>query len=228
MSKAKRASRRKTCRDCGGRDEVIDGLCSDCDANYVYCSCCDERHEQDSTCRHVFWTDFGWCGAGSNETDPEDVKDDFFALLDRIDALDREKKFEVRWYGDDSWCEGLGVVEAIRAAVHENRFWTFAWGPMLGCPTLDLNRQSDRDKDRGVTFASIYGDRLAEDDGSETSEGIAVGWHWLASLCADETVAANILTVRWIDEWRLRRARTERRKRARFRGNPMALAVLSE
>ena len=210
------------CRDCEGTDEVIDGICSDCSSIYVYCSICDEHHHEDSTCRHVFWTDFGWAGAGSNETAPENVKDDFFALLDRLDLVEREGKIEVRWYGDDSWCRGLDVVSAIRTCVAENKFWTFAWGPMLGCPTLDLKRQSAHDKDRGFAFASIHGERLLDHDDSDEPGSVMIGWRWLQTLCAEETPKANALTVEWIDVWRRHRSRSARPRRTRLRGNPMA------
>lgn len=85
-------SKRK-CVGCGEADDVAKGkdgrwLCGDCDARYVVCAVCGETHEEDSTCRHVYWAPgVGWCGSGSEENGADVARDDFLAILPRLDAV---------------------------------------------------------------------------------------------------------------------------------------------
>lgn len=193
----KKTSRRpRKCRDCGGSNEVIRGVCEYCDHNYVYCEVCKQDHRRDGElCRHLFWTDCGYAGAGTYETDWKDIKADFFKALD---ALARIKKPDIDDHPD--------LITGLRIEIGRHRFWDREEGFMLSTPDLIFyHERPDLAKHRDGKIISLYWARLKASDFSDADlddEDVRNGMQWLASLCARETKAANRQTVEWIKEWK--------------------------
>jgi hypothetical protein len=177
-------ARRKRCKACGELfppDEVINGLCEDCDSHYTFCAICDEQQHEDSACRHVFAatvTSWEWMGAGSyNGTDkPEDHKESFFAVLDRV-----------------------GVAELLRHAIEADTLETKYYGPMIGGASYWCWLRPP-----GAPYGSDFGNLFTDDLTEELEESMTIGVGWLDSIQYDDSpirAKAREITIAWIDEW---------------------------
>lgn len=105
------------CQDCEGTNDVIDGLCEECDHDYVSCSICDERFHEDNKCWHLFWTSSGeWGGAGSYDVEPEAHREEFLELL----AVLHPK-----------------AVMALREAIRRHEYKWHLYGTIFGYDEMD-------------------------------------------------------------------------------------------
>lgn len=192
------------CKECGSHAEVIDGICEDCENAHVYCGVCKEWLSRDSECRHLFWCEWDYAGAGSDHSDTKDLcKEGLFALLDLLASVEK--------YGHLGWCwaqeePAKDLVDAIEARIAHNNFWTFTHGWLLCVPDVDfveMRPLSGSPKNCGV-FAHLRGSLTeAWREQDEAKHALAGdGFNWLQTLEAEKTVDANILTVEWIREWR--------------------------
>lgn len=192
------------CQECGSTKDVIDGMCEACEEYHVWCDVCKVWHSTEGdTCRHVFWTEWGWAGAGSRESDWDDWKWPFFAFLDLMASIEDP---EIDGYPD--------LVTGIEAEITKHAFWTRLEGPMLGTPDLRFYRlRPDLHPSVGslgfarITASEIYGEDeddsdWDDDDDGDPDDSVSDGFAWLQSLCADETPEANERTLGWIGEWR--------------------------
>jgi hypothetical protein len=187
--KTKERTPKPKCRDCGGTDEVIDGLCAECEEHCVHCDVCEEWHSTEGdVCRHVFWTDCGWAGAGTYEGGWDAFRGPFWAFLD---AMAEVESPDLDDYPD--------LVTGIEVELARDAFFTRLEGPMLGTPDLLFYRsRPDLHESVGsLSFARIGPYQVPRDDGE-----VADGFAWLQSLCADDTKEANRRTLGWIGEWR--------------------------
>lgn len=169
------------CERCGKETEdVIDGLCEDCEQEMVYCSVCDEHLDEDEACfrhRHVFYDDGLWLGTGGEDTEDRlpQIKASFLALLKKT-----------------------GMAIPLRDTIRRNEmgFETIHFhGSMLGSPGLWCYLRADDSK-----HGRDYGDALPARMTSEEEESLAYGVQWLIGLDNDKTPAANEMTLAWIDE----------------------------
>ena len=69
------------------KDAIFNPFDAACESETEYCSICDDRFPDDSTCRHLFWSDDGgWSGVGSDEgkiAELEAKVDDLIARLSK-------------------------------------------------------------------------------------------------------------------------------------------------
>lgn len=174
--------RRKKCSDCEELfppDEIIDGLCEDCDGHYTYCELCEERQHEDSVCRHVFAceeTSWEWYGAGSGGTAWKHHKDSFLIMLDRT-----------------------GLAELLRVTIKTDKLDTHYHGSMLG-PSSYCCRLKSPDTE----YTYDYGHRFTDGLTSGLEEEMTIGVGWLDSLQYGDSplrAKARALTLTWIDEW---------------------------
>lgn len=180
---------RKTCRDCGGRSEVIDGICSDCEENYVYCTVCQEHLDDDYAYykhRHLWQNECGeWIGPGGpNMTDyyREEIRQSFFAVLKKT-----------------------GIAEALARTIRNGRMGFAAIhlsGSIFGYDSVwcGLDGEPSRDTLSGYALF-VCGDRFTENLTDEQEEAMGYGVHWLIGLDNDKTPEANALTLLWIGDW---------------------------
>ena len=177
----KQAEVEAVCERCGGADEVVDGLCGDCD-DRVYCTVCEERFSRDMAfCHcHLHYDDGEWVGVGGEDMSDaylEDFKQSLFAVLEKT-----------------------GLAKVIRHTITTGR-WTgyetlHFYGPMLG-PMSVWFWLYDPETGGG----GDYGSRLTDGDLSkEQEEAMAYGVAWLLGL-DDRTPDAKRQTVEWIEQW---------------------------
>jgi hypothetical protein len=194
------AKKKAVCQECGGTEDVQLGICEDCSPDFTWCNCCKEWQRQDGdTCRHIFWTEDGWAGAGSDgDVEPDEFKEPFFTFLDILGDLEPKDTCCYRY---------LDMITWLQAEISKHAFWTFTIGPMIGgLPELNFRRAdpelSKDGKIIGYTYASVSGYVLER---HPRYKDAGDGFAWLQSLCATDTKKANRLTVKWIKEWRKRR-----------------------
>jgi hypothetical protein len=192
----KKRSPRPKCEECGSTKNVINGLCESCEEDHVWCNVCERWFSTEGeTCRHVFWTDCGWYGAGQYEGDWDNSKEPFWAFLDVMAKV-----------VDPCVDDYPDLVTGIESEIRKDAFWTRLEGFMLSTPDLLFYRlRPDLPRHDGkitcLSFARIRPSQIERDDSA-----VADGFAWLQSLCADETKAANRRTLIWIREWRKERA----------------------
>lgn len=169
---------RKTCRDCGGRDEVIDGLCGSCACRYTYCSICDVEiaHESDG-CRHLFWEN-DYCefiGPGNYRDDmEEDFATSLMAMLDKT-----------------------GMADELIHTILYGEFVLRFCGGMLGYHGIDCYLRD------GVTEEFYnFGDALTNNLTDEQEEEMSMAVRWLNCLYKEDSGIANRKTVQWIRAWK--------------------------
>lgn len=193
----------KKCQECGGMDEVIDGMCEECEQDHVYCDVCKEWHPRDSDkCRHLYWTDCGYSGAGSCDGEWDYCKESFFSLLDLLASIPRDGREGWGWARQT---EETCLVSAMESRIAANNFWTFTHGFMLSMPELDFRQmRPDLGPDVGLAFAVVSSawPRRWIGHHNEIYHAASDGFGWLTTLEADKTPEANAETVKWIREWR--------------------------
>ena len=195
----RKALRKRECECCHEwfprKDVPSDSrMCESCEQEHDYCSVCREWFGQYSECRHLNWVDeVGMCGCGSY-TDAEDHRDDFMALLSLLEPLEIVTR---------AWCDETEkyleptrqpLLPEMRRRIAANDFWT-QWH---GRYELHLCYGES-------SFNSIYAisnqQFTAWDDGLDGElRDESLGLAWLCSL-DDKSLAANQLTVQWIDEY---------------------------
>ena len=160
-------------RCCWGPIYADTKLCENCDSAYIECSICKEEQWPDSRCRHVFMDgNLEWRGAGAG-CDGQDFRQPLFLLFDLMP---------------------MGFPEELRDAIRSGRFFTWLIAPMIGGGgRLKLNGMADPWK------WSDHIIELGEDE--DTGELTADAYHWLVSLHENDTLVANKLTIRWINEY---------------------------
>lgn len=190
------ATKTSKCTECGSTEDIIRGLCQDCEEHFVWCDCCKEWRPTGDECRHVFWTDCGYAGAGTHETDWDSFKEPFHAFLNVLSRAKPE-------YVDNDYPD---VLTGLESELRKNAFFTFLSGPMIGGPPdLGFRRlRPDLPRHDGRVISLEFAEfRAAAFSGSDQEdEDVCLGFSWLQSLGADDTKAANRLTVQWIREWR--------------------------
>ena len=163
------------CQESFPAAEVIDGICENCDSNYVLCEVCGDRRHEDDTCGHVFWDNYGGCGyggAGGSDLQWDDHEESFLAVLRHFPA---------------------DVVSALRAGLarHSYRFGgihaTGGLGPSFITATVN-----------GV-YRRDVGEAIGALQDVDDIEAIYLGVNWLMSLQAGRTWRQDALTVKWID-----------------------------
>lgn len=135
----------------------------------VYCTVCADYFPDDEHCRHVYWTDCGWRGAGAFE---DGSKESFLALVRAMPE---------------------GFASDLAAAIKSERgFSTFTVSSMIGGGGLiSLYGTGKRE--------SEYGQAMAELGSGDRAEELSEGWGWLQSLYRHDTVAANATTLEWLE-----------------------------
>lgn len=196
-------SSKEMCKACD-EPAVESGLCDECIEYATYCDACKTWYSQESDkCRHLFWSSYGWAGAGSCEVDWGKFKLPFFALLDVLAV-------STPWMPNDEYAD---VITGMQKEICRHRFWTKTVGPMLGTPDLMFYRlRPDLPKDKGQVQALYFALYRPSDLSKLDDEDVGEGFSWLQSLCADDTVEANRQTVKWIEEWRRAREQVLREK----------------
>lgn len=183
-----------TCEWCGSANTAIfrdNNLCEECDTDTVHCAVCDERQHYHYPCRHVFRDrNFEWCGSGAGEPhagQAQRIKGALFRLLEAMPA---------------------GFAPDLRTAIRSGKFHTWMVAPLIGGGgLLEMHGMPDRD---GRSMFHAWGDALIEIGEGEHAEDTEDAYHWLASLYDRRTPAANLLTVRWIDEFMARHGTGQR------------------
>ncbi len=194
MPKSKSKVRRRRCTACEElKDDVLRGLCEDCESEHVYCTVCEEfSHRHNETCRHLSWTENGFTGAGAEDgLDPAEThKDAVLLFFDLLDTLRDEY--------DDNLARSTG------REIRRHRFFTQMRGWMLATPDLYLCRMRfDLHKDtKWLDFGKVTPKDMEGFDQGVLSDA----FDWLSTLDEHETVAANRLTAKWFDEWQKARA----------------------
>ena len=165
------------------------GFCEDCDNNIIHCGICKEDQHVDDLCRHVFRdANYEWAGSGIGDPYDDTIKIALFTLFDRMPN---------------------GFPIDLRTAIGSRKFHTWIVAPMIGGGgSMWLYGMPKRD---GRYMERFWGEALVdlgetEAERDDDDRPIDVAYHWLASLYNDQTLDANALTIRWIDEWTARRA----------------------
>lgn len=176
-----RKPRTRVCAYCSDRlpaSEVYktphdDWLCSTCFGDHwEWCEICKEHKlREGGTCRHIFWTENGYMGVGSNEIDWKYHKEGVFAVLDKTD-----------------------LAHEIRSALQGNGIKTLYWGPMLGTPNYDFECG-------GLNLGHRFTDDLTYEEEMAMTPGVgwldSIADEEVRKLKPD----AIALTISWIDEW---------------------------
>lgn len=178
-------SRRKTCKDCGSKEEVINGLCYACETdNHAYCNICEEFINIDDALyrhRHIFEIGDAWLGSGGVDMDEryeQKIKQALFAVLDKT-----------------------GIAVPLARTIQHGQMGFEAihfYGDSFGYYGVDCYLEDEEGKilhDCGKTFT--------EDITDEQESVMAYGVRWLISL-DNKTKDANELTLKWIGEWQKR------------------------
>jgi hypothetical protein len=167
-----------TCAWCGDRGTVYadNGRCEQCDSDVFHCSICDDDQHADDLCRHVFRdSNFEWAGSGTGRT-ADDVRISFLKLLDLMPP-------------------GFGAD--LRKAIRSGHFHTWLIAPLIGGGgMLEM---------RGMPYEDgrKFGDALRDIGDGDNAEEAAYGYHWMVSLYDRKTLAANRVTVAWINKWEM-------------------------
>ena len=170
------------CERCGEeKEDIIDGLCEECEEYMVYCSICDEHLGEDDARyhhRHLFYDEEEhlWLGVGGEDTEDHlpQIKASFLALLKKT-----------------------GMAIPLRDTIRRNDmgFDTIhLWGTGFGYSRIFCWLQAENEP-----HGRDYGDRFLEED-EPMEEALAYGVQWLIGLDNDKTPAANALTLAWIEE----------------------------
>jgi hypothetical protein len=174
------------CGDCGEVTKVYadNHLCDDCEAEYVYCSICEERHHQDDTCRHLFWDrrEGGWAGPGADEPCYQRVEEYKEAI---VFALRRVKPKILP-----------DLADGLR-----NRTLRFCLaGTMFGTDHIEIQ---GRNAAREQFYWTRITDHLQEEvDACNTEEQACFfenGFQWIMALDA-KTPRETALILQWIEE----------------------------
>lgn len=151
MGRFRMRTRRKRCDHCGElKDDVLDNrLCAECESDYfTYCEVCKEWISRDDGLhRHVFWTDCGFAGVGSNETDKKHFKEPVQKFLDRL-----------------TW----PVVAAMRSGISSGEFYLHFMSSILG-GYAHISAH-------GVPFEFYSFDRQFEQDDLTADESKGLQW----------------------------------------------------
>ena len=188
-TKPKPKPRRRRCAACEElKPDVIRGLCEECEGDHVYCTVCEEfSHRHSDLCRHLSWTDNGFTGAGAEDgLDPTDLhKEAVLLFFDLLDTLRDE-------YDDN-------LARSADREIRRHRFFTQMRGWMLSTPDLYLCRMRlDLHKDtKWLDFGRV---RKSDMEGFD-HDTLSDAFDWLSTLDEHDTVAANRLTAKWLDEW---------------------------
>jgi hypothetical protein len=180
MSTVEKQTRRKRCEYCNElADDVIDGLCGECDGQYMTrCYVCNCNVSRDEYCRHIFWTEDGDVGTGTYDTDWSNVKPWLFKFLDLIPS---------------------DLVRAIRAGIIAERFYL-----QYSCSLLGGYAHIWAS---GVPM--LYHSLDGYFDQRSFTKEARDGLQWLLCLYKGDAKKGNAQTVAWLDEWLLSRARHE-------------------
>jgi hypothetical protein len=176
------AYQRKTCRDCGSRDEVINGYCEDCSDNYIWCDVCKENHSRDSNlCRHIFWSDtLGWyAGTGySLDEDYSDIKESLWLILDKL---------------------GATFARQLITTIQSGKIAFYYSGSIFGADEIEgdlFDKHGERIQ--GTTYYIFRGQDYHS---QEEADAMKDGWGWLIGLYQTKTRYANKQTISWIRQW---------------------------
>lgn len=170
-------------------DDIIDGLCEDCDS--VWCTVCKQSMHEDSTDRHrhLFYDDDNgqWLGVGGPDmTDHhyELFKHSLFAVLDKT---------------------GLARHLALTIERGEMGFDRFHFqGTTMGYTSIwcSLRNADVIDPYDGKPDLLFCGERFTDGLTDELEEEMAYGVNWLIGLeNNEETPEANQRTLGWINEY---------------------------
>lgn len=176
-------SRRKTCKDCGSKEEVINGLCYTCEVeNYTHCTVCKKHISIDDALfhhRHIFESQHSeWIGSGGVDmckSYEQDIKASLFFVLDKT-----------------------GIAAPLVRTVQHGKMGFEAihlYGDTFGYHGIDCLLE---DEDGKLLYDC--GEKFTEDLTEEQEDAMAYGIQWLISL-DDETKDANEMTLKWIAEW---------------------------
>lgn len=198
------------CRDCGktatelaadGDDsEIINGLCGNCEADYVWCDVCQKMIDDDTAHyrhRHLYWnSEVGdWSGIGSemDEQDYQEVRDSLYLLCDLI--------------GGTFVANLAYTIQAMRMGFDSAHFS----GSMLGGSSVNLclhvppphvNRWSS------LWFYYIHESTVREwnehCERDDLEEALTPAIQWLIGLDNDKTEKENQRTLEWLNSWTLR------------------------
>lgn len=166
-----------TCSWCNTEGEVYadNSRCEDCDNDVVDCLICGCAQHLDSFCRHISegqHLDYFGSGVGA----PHDgIRESFFRLLD---AMPRD------------------FAPALRRAIRAGAFHTWMVAPIIGGGGfLELYGMPARGDCRQ------WGDFILKAGDRDDAEDMHDGYRWLVSLFDKDTLAANRITIGWIDRW---------------------------
>jgi hypothetical protein len=188
-------SKRKSCRDCGSKEEVIDGLCYTCEVEkYVYCNVCEELIKLDNALyrhRHVFEIDNAWLGSGGVDMDEryeDEIKQALFFVLDKIPTMASLLAHTIK--------SGKMGFDAIHLCIG------IVLGPvMVFCYLTDSDGNLCCLTDAMNTVAH----NVVENEDDEQIKHFEYAVRWLISL-DNATKEANKMTLKWIEEWQKRGA----------------------
>jgi len=160
------------CEICGGDEDVINGLCENCDhEQHVYCHICEEVVEG-GACRHVFWDEVDcWVGPGLTGTCDTSVKHAKASVWRVLD-----------------W---TGLAHDFLKRLESNTINLYCMGYLLGGPEdWYLNDLEIR------AFGCLHSRRWVNEDAIEEMQ---LGMGWLASL-GEDTPEANQQIAGWVRE----------------------------
>ena len=185
-----------SCQCCGTTKAVeVTGrtaLCENCQSEfYAYCSVCEDYSYRGEECRHLSWADGLYTGAGATDgLDPTEChKGGVFVFFDLLDTL-------ATYHGDNA-------ARVAARAIRRNRFVTQMRGFLLSTPDMYLKerRHFDHGEETWCDFVEV---RAGRDLGGFDEQQLVAGYNWLSTL-DENTVRANALTTRWVNEWKRHR-----------------------
>jgi hypothetical protein len=171
---------KQTCTYCEEpKEDVIDGLCEDCERCFVFCSVCREKIHEDNALyrhRHLHRIEGGWIGTGGADT-PEylnEIQASVCAILNKVPDIARP------------------LADTIRRG--EMGFDTMHFfGTTFGYSGLWLWLRAD-DEEGGQS----YGDQIMDGLDDTEEDAMSFGINWLIGLDS-QTDEANKMTLEWIE-----------------------------
>lgn len=198
------------CRDCGKTvaeleaegepSEIINGLCENCESDYVWCEVCQQMIDEDTASyrhRHLYWdSEIGdWRGIGTymDERDYQTVRDSLSFLCDLIGG---------------TFVTNLAyTIQTMQMGFDSIHFS----GSMLGYSSLNLSLHvppPHTNRWSSLWFYSItdseirrWNEQCERDD---LEEALTPAIQWLIGLDNDKTEKDNHRTLEWLNSWMLR------------------------
>jgi len=185
------------CDECGSATSAdlsdyggdLQRLCDDCNCSYEWCGICETHYErQENTCRHMFWTEDGFMGAGSDCDEYGEA--DVLALLRFL---------------------GKANATRLRTAIAAHRYWMQFCGSTFGYEQVNCELWNGEKMDlrAGEMFQGLFEVKPGLDEAR-------MGLQWLMTLWSGTfsfdgarsddselkcTPEADDLVVQWIDEF---------------------------